>query len=138
MLNFTKVLYIVSKNGKTRGYKIGRKFVLLQSFTCGPRDMLKRYIDAIAIVQCYGKPDIFLIITCNPNWLEINQDLKHNDEVQNRPNLIARIFKATLEELKNDLYKKNILGPVVANIYVIEFQKRSSSCTPIINFQQWT
>ncbi|XP_022883704.1 uncharacterized protein LOC111400528 [Olea europaea var. sylvestris] len=52
------------------------------------------------------------------------QELKHNDEVQNRPDLIARIFRAKLEELKNDLYKENIFGSVVAHIYMIEFQKR--------------
>lgn len=112
------------ENGETRGYKIGKKFVLPQSFTCGPRDMLRRYLDAMALVQRYGKPDIFLTITCNPNWPEIKQELKHNDEVQNRPDLIVRIFRAKLEELKNDLYKNNIFGPVVAHIYMIEFQKR--------------
>jgi hypothetical protein len=112
------------ENGETRGYKIGRKFVLPQSFTCGPRDMLRRYMDAMAIVQRYGKPDIFLTITCNPNWPEIRQQLRHNDEVQNRPDLIVRVFRAKLEELKNDLYKKNVLGLVIAHIYVIEFQKR--------------
>ncbi|CAA2976046.1 Hypothetical predicted protein [Olea europaea subsp. europaea] len=112
------------ENGETRGYKIGRKFVLPQSFTCGPRDILRRYIDVMSIVQRYGKPDIFLTMTCNPNWLEIRQELKHDDEIQNRPDLIAHIFKAKLEELKNDLFKENIFGLVVAHIYVIEFQKR--------------
>ncbi|XP_022875705.1 uncharacterized protein LOC111394171 [Olea europaea var. sylvestris] len=112
------------QNGETRGSKIGKKIVLPQTFTCGPRDMLKRYLDAMAIVQRYGKPDIFLTITCNPYWPEIMQELKHNDEVQNRPDLIARIFRAKLEELKNDLYKENIFGSVVAHIYMIEFQKR--------------
>ncbi|XP_022895352.1 uncharacterized protein LOC111409542 [Olea europaea var. sylvestris] len=51
------------QNGETRGYKIERKFVLPQSFTFGPRDMLRRYMDAMAIVQRYGKSDIFLTIT---------------------------------------------------------------------------
>ncbi|XP_022856844.1 uncharacterized protein LOC111377922 [Olea europaea var. sylvestris] len=112
------------QNGGTRGSKIGKKIVLPQTFTCGPRDMLKRYLDAMAIVQRYGKPDIFLTITCNPNLPEIMQELKHNDEVRNRPDLIARIFRAKLEGLKNDLYKENIFGSVVAHIYMIEFQKR--------------
>jgi hypothetical protein len=112
------------QNGETRGCKVGRKFVLPQSFTCGPRDMLRRYMDGMAIVQRYGKPDIFLTITCNPNWLEIRQELQMNDEVQNRPDLVVRIFRSKLEELKQDLYKKKNLGPVIAHIYVIEFQKR--------------
>ncbi|XP_022888792.1 uncharacterized protein LOC111404232 [Olea europaea var. sylvestris] len=112
------------QNGKTRGCKIGKKFVLPQSFTYGPRDMLRRYLDAMAIVQRFEKSDIFLIITCNPNWPEIKQELKYNDKVQNRSDLIARIFRAKLEELKNDLCKEKILGPIVAHIYMVEFQKR--------------
>ncbi|XP_022881047.1 uncharacterized protein LOC111398365 [Olea europaea var. sylvestris] len=112
------------QNGETRGSKIGKKIVLPQTFTCGHRDMLKRYLDAMSIVQRYEKPDIFLTITCNPNWPEIMQELKHNDEIQNRPDLIARIFRAKLEELKNDSYKENIFGSVVAHRYMIEFQKR--------------
>ncbi|XP_022854652.1 uncharacterized protein LOC111375962 [Olea europaea var. sylvestris] len=77
------------QNGETRGSKIGKKIVLPQTFTYGLRDMLKRYLDVMTIVQRYGKPDIFLTITCNPNWLEITEELKYNDEVQNRPDLIA-------------------------------------------------
>ncbi|XP_022843113.1 uncharacterized protein LOC111366630 [Olea europaea var. sylvestris] len=93
-------------NGETRGYKIGKKVVLPRSFTCGPRDMLRRYLDVMALVQ------------------QIKQELKHNDKVQNRPDLIVRVFRAKLEELKNDLYKRNIFGSIIAHIYVIEFQKR--------------
>ena len=81
-------------------------------------------MNAMALVQRFGKPDIFLTITCNPNWLEIKQELGNNDEVQNRPDLVVRIFRAKLEELKIDLFKKQIFGPVAAYIYVIEFQKR--------------
>ncbi|XP_022872070.1 uncharacterized protein LOC111391153 [Olea europaea var. sylvestris] len=114
-------------NGETKGYKIGKKFVLPQSFTCGPKDMLRRYLDAITLVQRYEKSYLFITITCNPNWPEIKQELKYNDEVENRPDLIVRVSRAKLEELKNDLYKRNIFGPIIAHIYVIEFQKRGLS-----------
>ncbi|XP_022883840.1 uncharacterized protein LOC111400679 [Olea europaea var. sylvestris] len=112
------------ESGETMGYKIGRKFVLPQSFKCGPRDLLRRYMDTMAIVQRYGKLDVFFIVTCNPNWPEIKKELRHNDDVQNRSDLIVRILRAKLEELKNDLYMKNILCPVIAHIFMIEFQKR--------------
>ena len=48
--------------GETRGSKVGRRIILPASFIGGPRDMRKRYMDAMALVQCFGKPDIFL--TC--------------------------------------------------------------------------
>ena len=81
-------------------------------------------MDAMALVQRFGKPDLFLIMTCNPNWPEIKEELGDIDEAQNRPDLVSRIFKAKLEELKADLFKKEVFGPVAAYVYVIEFQKR--------------
>lgn len=60
---------------ETRGSKVGRRIILPTSFIGGLGDMRKRYMDAMALVQCFGKPDIFLTMTCNPNWLEIKQEL---------------------------------------------------------------
>lgn len=47
---------------ETRGNKIRRRIVL-PSFIGGPRDMCKRYVDAMALVQQFGKPHIFLTMT---------------------------------------------------------------------------
>ena len=33
--------------------------------------MVQKYQDAMAIVRKYGKPDLFITFTCNPNWAEI-------------------------------------------------------------------
>ncbi|XP_022849827.1 uncharacterized protein LOC111371907 [Olea europaea var. sylvestris] len=51
------------ENEEMREYKIGRKFVLPQSFICRPRDLLRKYMDAMSIVQRYGKSDIFFTMT---------------------------------------------------------------------------
>ena len=68
--------------------------------------MRRRYINAMALVQCLGKPDLFLIMTCNPNWSEIQAKLLPGEEAQNRPDLVSRVFRAKLEELKNKIFKK--------------------------------
>uniref|UniRef100_A0A453JV05 ATP-dependent DNA helicase n=1 Tax=Aegilops tauschii subsp. strangulata TaxID=200361 RepID=A0A453JV05_AEGTS len=86
--------------------------------------MRRRYMDAMALVRRYGKPDIFLTMTCNPNWDEIRQELYPGQTPQDRPDLVVRVFRAKLEELKNKLLKKDILGKVRAYVYVVEFQKR--------------
>ncbi|KAL6140767.1 hypothetical protein ACLB2K_059061 [Fragaria x ananassa] len=78
----------------------------------------------MALVQKYGKPDIFLTMTCNPNWEEIREELLPGQVAQDRPDLCTRIFRAKFEELKEDVIKKGVLGNVVAYVYVIEFQKR--------------
>ena len=86
--------------------------------------MHQRYQDAMALVQKYGKPDLFLTMTCNPNWEEIKAELLPGQVSQDLPDLTTRIFRAKFEELKDDVIKKGVLGMVVAYVYVIEFQKR--------------
>ncbi|KAM5582463.1 hypothetical protein ABKV19_002737, partial [Rosa sericea] len=110
--------------GENNAGNIGRRTILPSSFIGSPRDMHQRYQDAMALVQKYGKPDIFLTMTCNPNWEEIKAELLPGQVAQDRPDLCTRIFRAKFEELKEDVIKKGVLGTVVAHVYVIEFQKR--------------
>ncbi|AQK61879.1 hypothetical protein ZEAMMB73_Zm00001d012949 [Zea mays] len=110
--------------GENRADKIGKRTVLSTSFIGGPRDMRRRYMDAMALVRKFGKPDIFLTTTCNPNWDEITRELLPMQSPQDRPDLVVRIFRAKLEELKKRLTKHDILGKIRAYVYVVEFQKR--------------
>ncbi|KAM0870498.1 hypothetical protein ACQ4PT_039966 [Festuca glaucescens] len=57
---------------------IGKRTVLSGTFIGGPRDKRRRYMDAMALVRKYGKPDIFLTMTCNPNWDEIKREVLDN------------------------------------------------------------
>ncbi|KAL3365177.1 hypothetical protein AABB24_010370 [Solanum stoloniferum] len=112
------------RQGERDASNIGRQKFLLGSFIGGPRDMRRRYMDAIALVQHFGKLDIFLTMTCNSCWPEIHEHLHPMEEVQNRPDLVSRVFKAKVEELKTDIQKTNIFGKIAAFMYTIEFQKR--------------
>lgn len=109
------------QEGEQEGCKVGKQTVLASSFIGGPRDKLRRYLDAMALVRKYGKPDIFLTMTCNPNWEEITRELEFAQTPQDRPDLVVRVFRAKLEEMKNQLFKKHILGKVKAYTYVVEF-----------------
>ncbi|ONM22501.1 hypothetical protein ZEAMMB73_Zm00001d005991 [Zea mays] len=111
-------------DGDIRAEKIGKRTVLSTSFIGGPRDMRRRYMDAMALVRKFGKPDIFLTMTCNPNWDEIRRELLLGQTPQDRPDLVVRVFHAKLQELKHRLTKQDILGKVRAYVYVVEFQKR--------------
>ena len=63
-------------------------------------------------------------MACNPNWEEIKNELYPGQAIQDRPDLVTRVFRAKLEELKTRLMKNDILGKVRAYVYVVEFQKR--------------
>lgn len=86
--------------------------------------MYQRYQDAMTLVQKYGKPDLFITMTCNPSWEEIKSELHPGQTPQDRPDLLTRIFRAKFTDLKQDIVDKGVLGKVVAHAYVIEFQKR--------------
>nr|XP_033513522.1 uncharacterized protein LOC108942840 isoform X2 [Nicotiana tomentosiformis] len=110
--------------GERDASNVGKQTFLPNSFIGGPRDMRQRYMDAIALVQHFGKPDLFITMTCNPSWMEIEEHLSPSDEAQNRPDLISRVFRAKIEELKTNILKRNIFGKVAAFMYTVEFQKR--------------
>ncbi|XP_062230177.1 uncharacterized protein LOC133927803 [Phragmites australis] len=110
--------------GERRADAIGNRTMLATSFIGGPRDKRRRYMDAMALVRKYGKPNVFLTMTCNPNWDEITRELYPGQIPQDRPDLVVRVFRAKLEELKKQLLEKDILGKVKAYVYVVEFQKR--------------
>ena len=107
--------------GEDRAEAVGKRTVMPSSFIGGPRDMRRRYMDAMALVRRFGKPDIFLTMTCNPNWDEIKRELYPGQTPQDRPDLVVRVFRAKLQELKDKLLKKDILGKVRAHVYVVEF-----------------
>lgn len=105
--------------GEQNGDAVGKRRVLASSFIGGPRDKLRRYLDAMALVRKYGKPDVFLTMTCNPNWEEITRELETGQTPQDRPDIVVRVFRAKLQEMKKQLFEKAILGKVQAYTYVI-------------------
>ncbi|XP_074291864.1 uncharacterized protein LOC141618681 [Silene latifolia] len=110
--------------GENSACNVGKRIVLPPSFLGGPRDMRRRYLNEMALVQKYGKPDLFITITCNPNWPEIKSELSPGEQLQNRPDLVARVFHAKLKMLRKQIREKQIFGEVAAMINVVEFQKR--------------
>ncbi|XP_045482768.1 uncharacterized protein LOC123686581 [Harmonia axyridis] len=78
----------------------------------------------MTVVARFGKPDLFITFTCNPNWPEIKNNLFKHQKWENRPDLICRVFQMKLLEFINDIVRDQLYGVVINNQYVIEFQKR--------------
>ncbi|KAL3839225.1 hypothetical protein ACJIZ3_023816 [Penstemon smallii] len=114
-------------DGRNDPANVGQRIVLPSSFIGGPRDMRKRYVNAIALFQCFGKLDLFLTMTCNPAWKEITDNLLPCEKAHDRPDLVSRVFKAKLEELKDEIVKKKNFGEVATYVYTIEYKKRGLS-----------
>ena len=54
-------------NEDTNLNEIGKRVILSSNFTRSPKYLQQLYQDAMAIVREFGKPDLFIIVTCNPN-----------------------------------------------------------------------
>ena len=104
--------------------QIGQHTILPSSFTGGPRHMNQLFQDAMACIRVPGKPDLFVTFTANPKWPEIISELDKGQDPNDRPDLISRVSRLKLKALLNDILESQIFGKIIANIYVIEWQKR--------------
>ncbi|XP_035835715.1 uncharacterized protein LOC110897674 [Helianthus annuus] len=105
--------------------KAGKHIFLPSSFTGGARYMMQNYLDAMALCKCFGYPDFFITITCNPKWPEVQRFLKDtNLSPEDRPDILSRLFKIKLDSICKDLKKNHLFGKASAVVYTIEFQKR--------------
>ncbi|GMF24376.1 unnamed protein product [Phytophthora fragariaefolia] len=64
--------------------QIGKRVVLPSTHPGGPRHMFKSYQDAMAVVREFGKPDVFLTMTCSPTWDEIEERIPDENKDSRR------------------------------------------------------
>ncbi|KAH7668205.1 hypothetical protein AAVH_42955, partial [Aphelenchoides avenae] len=78
---------------------IGKAIILPATYPGSPRYWTNQFEDAMAIVRYYGRPDIFLTMTCNPSWPEVREVItvtlddgeKFEEYSADRPDIIASI-----------------------------------------------
>ena len=103
----------------------GRLTILPPSVYGSPRWYAKQFQDAMAIVRVKGPPDYFITFTCNPKWPEITQSIFEGQKVQDRQDIVQRVFHMKVEAFLKDLIKCDCLGHVDAYVMVKEVQKRT-------------
>ncbi|CAN1317206.1 ATP-dependent DNA helicase PIF1 [Linum perenne] len=89
-------LYDAFRRGDLRANNIG-DLILPSSYTCSPRYMKQLYLDGMAICQYFG---------------------------EDKPFVVARVFRLKVIALKKDITQKRFFGKTVADLHTIEFQKR--------------
>ena len=105
------------------GSEIGRK-ILPASHPGSKRWSFKRCQDGYAICRKFKKPDLFITMTTNPKWPEIQNNLNPGENAEDRPDLISRVFNLYKNQLIEDITKKYFFGKTVGSMYVVEYQKR--------------
>ena len=85
--------------------------------------MYERQQDAMTYVRKFGSPDLFITMTYNPNWQEIQNNLLPGQKPKDRPDLVAQVFHLKLKMI--EMIKSGmIFGKQPARLYSIEWQKR--------------
>jgi hypothetical protein len=76
--------------------------VLPAIFVSSPRHMNQLYQDSMALVRKFRKPDLFITMTCNPNWPKILHELRPGEEANERLDLTSRVFNMKLNAFFKD------------------------------------
>ncbi len=96
-------------NDESEAVRSGRLVVLPSTYIGGERYMRQKMHDIIATSNKMGHPDIFLTMTCNPNWPEIRRSLLPGQSSQDRPDLCARVFILKLKALMEAIIEDKVL-----------------------------
>eukprot|EP00889_Picochlorum_renovo_P007393 jgi/Picre1/34423/NNA_001892.t1 len=112
-------------HGRRKGSEAGTEAAEVPASHIGSRAYFrkKRY-DAYALARAFGNPSLFITMTCNPNWPEIQREIRRGQAAQDRPDIVSRVFHAKLRQLKDDLIKGKVFGEAKALTYRVEYQKR--------------
>ena len=99
---------------------LGKIVILPASYTGSPRYLQQRTQDAMAYVRQFGRPDLFITFTCNPQWPEVINNLFPRQRAHDRPDLLSRVFRQKLKALMAFLTKGQAFGPVSCYMYTVE------------------
>ncbi|XP_076273146.1 uncharacterized protein LOC143204485 [Rhynchophorus ferrugineus] len=103
---------------------VGRMTILPATYIGSPRHMHEYAQDAMSYVRHYGTADLFITFTCNPQWIEIKQELFPGQSPIDRHDITARVFRQKLKSLMNFIVKHNVFGETRCWMYSVEWQKR--------------
>jgi hypothetical protein len=95
------------------------------SFLGSKRWASEQISDSLAIAACHGNPTFFVTMTCNPEWPEIQSQLRLGQDYTDIPIVVVRVFKRKLALLLLTLKTMFVnVGRPVYCIHCVEFQKR--------------
>ncbi|KAL5193323.1 hypothetical protein HKD37_20G055561 [Glycine soja] len=96
--------------GTNKGLTKGKRVILPSTFVGSPRYMDQLYFDGMTICSHVGFPNLFITLTCNPNWPEIRRLLSLlNMKATDKPDIVSRIFRLKYEQMLSDLTKHHLL-----------------------------
>lgn len=96
--------------------------------------MNELYQDSMSIVREYGRPSLFITMTTNTQWDEIQVELLPGQTANDRPDVIVRVFSLKLRQLISEIKDSKIFGDLNGITWTVEFQKRGLPHAHILVF----
>lgn len=119
-----KGLSAASMNGDVRPASMGKRIIIPSTFTGGVRYSRENFQDAMSICAFKGFPQLFITFTCNPKWPELVAFFeKENFSAEDRPDILARIFKIKLDNIIKDITNESMFGKSTRGMYELCFQR---------------
>jgi hypothetical protein len=113
----------VAANPDAEAQNLGQRTILPSTFSRSSRNMIQHCQDALAINCHFKDADLFMTVTADPNWSEIQAELLPGQTAADRPDLVSCVFRAKVAAIMDNI-KKGALEVSVAHVFTIEFQKR--------------
>lgn len=102
---------------------VGKMLLLPSTFIGSPRNMMQQYQDAMAMVGRHGKPDLFITMTCNRNWKEIQENLLPHQTAADRPDIVTGVFALKVKHLLNVIVEKSYFEKLSLTFMLLNFKK---------------
>lgn len=100
-----------------------RVFVLPSTYVFGGQYMGQNMHETIYVPNTLHPPDVFLTMTCSPNWTERSSSLFRGQKRQNKRYIATSVFRIKFLALMVYLIEGQRFGEVLSHIMVIEFRK---------------
>jgi hypothetical protein len=107
---------------------VGQQVILPSSYTGSPRYMYEKNQDVMTYVRKFGRPDLFITFTCNPEWPEIKNELFQDQKSLDRHDIISRVFHLKLKKFMHVLKNKYIFGDVNCYVYGTLLNGKNEVC----------
>ncbi|KAL8100115.1 hypothetical protein AgCh_032393 [Apium graveolens] len=100
------------RRGDVDASNTSKGIILPAGFVGSKRYMQQNFQDALAVCRHVGHPDIFLTMTSNPFWDEIQKMMVFVPGciTANCPDIVSRVFSLKLEQLMTDIKSKAYFG----------------------------
>jgi hypothetical protein len=105
-------------------HQIGAPMLLPATFTGSPRWYHALFLDALALPTAFHLPDLFITVTCNPEWPEFARVLPVGSSIHDHPDIVARVFWLRFKRVMQDIVDGAVFGEVLSYCYRIEWQLR--------------